>query len=716
MSVIATHPPTRTRWRRWHRRIVRACAVVVTVPVLIVVLFHLAVAFWPYPRGLDHPPRSSTVFYDRNGVELAAVASVDETWHIPLAPAQISPHLVPAIIAVEDRRFYRHSGVDWRAAAAALWQNATALHIRRGASTLTMQVQRLRDPQARSLAGKIEQAVRACQLEKQLSKEQIVAEYLNRAPFGGNLVGAGAASRRYFGIPASDLTLAQAALLAGIPQRPAHLRPDRHPEAAAARRSHVLHCMLECGSITQQQYDAARAEPVVAAWKPLPQDRAGLPSHADGALPTLLHLAGRITSGEVRTTLDSDIQRQAAAAAGDALARLAPAQVDTIAIVVLDTSSAECRASVSLTRGLSPECDFTVRRRSTGSVLKPFIYAAAFEAGVCTPGDILIDLPAAWPGYAPNNYDRLFAGRMTAADALAESRNIPALLVLEKVGVGEAVSVMRRLGVLGLASSGRTYGLSLAIGGAESSPLEIAQAYATLGRGGLARPATCLVNPSPATGGTPVLSPSVCRATLAAISGYARTAAISPRAADLRTAWKTGTSSGHRDAWCAAVNSRYTVVVWLGNSAGNGAIALVGADAAAPVALNLIAAMISPGGVALVRTDSPRPRNAPAAGPSRAVPLSAPRIVIVSPSAGEEFVLSPDLDISRQQILFRAMLRAARAGSDPAGNLWWFLDGSPLGQYPVGEPVSWTPSPGAHEVRALDAAGRAASVRFLVRR
>ena len=683
---------------------------------LVLLLFRLTVAFWPYPEGLERPPKPSTVFYDRAGIELAAVASDEDTWHIPLTAEQISPHLVHAIVAVEDRRFYGHSGVDWPAAAAAVWQNATALRICRGASTLTMQVQRLRDPQSRSLAGKVEQAVRACQIEKRLSKRQIVTEYLNRAPFGGNLVGAGAASRQYFGISCRNLTLSQAALLAGLPQRPSALRPDRHPGPALARRDHVLRCMLECGTITQQEHDNAKAEAIVAGWSPLPQDRADRSPQADGALSTLLRIGGRTTSGEMRTTLDLNLQRQAAAAANETLAHLAPAQVNTAAIVVLDTRTAECRASVSLTRGLSPGVDFTAQRRSTGSVLKPFIYAAAFEAGTCSPGEILIDLPTAWPGYAPNNYDRHFAGRMTAADALAQSRNIPALLVLEKVGVAEAVSVMDRLGLAGLARARRFYGLSLAIGGAEASPVEIAQAYAALARDGFGRPVRYFGNETAPAGGIPVLSAATCRATLAALSVYSRTAAVSRRAAGLGIAWKTGTSSGHRDAWCAAVNDRHTVVVWLGNSAGNGAVALVGQEAAAPVALNLLAAIDGRGSDALVRVAAPvRPvQRVTSAAP--AVAASASRIVIVSPSAGEEFVLSPDLELAQQKILFRAMLRGGDKQSDAQdGALWWFVDGTPLGQHPAEEAVAWTPSTGPHEARAIDVAGHSACVRFRVR-
>ena len=177
--------------------------------------------WWPYPVGIDQPPHCSTLLEDRTGVSLAALTSEDGQWHMPLADDQINPHLLEAMVAVEDSRFYEHGGVDWRSAAMAAWQDFRGLHIRRGASTITMQVQRLRFPKPRSFFNKFEQSVRAAQIEKHQTKRQILVEYVNRAPFGGNLIGAGAASWRYFGRPCTQLSLAESALLAGLPQSPA---------------------------------------------------------------------------------------------------------------------------------------------------------------------------------------------------------------------------------------------------------------------------------------------------------------------------------------------------------------------------------------------------------------------------------------------------------------------------------------------------------------
>ncbi|MBM3892448.1 MAG: hypothetical protein FJ388_25305, partial [Verrucomicrobia bacterium] len=256
------------------RRLLRFCAIVLLLPLLACLVFCSAVRWWPYPAGLDKSPASGTWIEDRNGRPLAAFVAPNDQWHLPLKAEQFSPHLLNAIVAVEDHRFFQHHGVDWRAIVAACWQNLTALRVRRGGSTITMQVQRLRDPRPRTLSNKVVEAIRARQLEQRYDKEALLAEYINRAPFGGNLVGAGAASWRYFGRACRDLSLGQAALLAGLPQNPHRFRPDQFPQRAMARRNHVLDRMLACGMITPRQRDEARNEPLDAAWRPLPQARA----------------------------------------------------------------------------------------------------------------------------------------------------------------------------------------------------------------------------------------------------------------------------------------------------------------------------------------------------------------------------------------------------------------------------------------------------------
>jgi penicillin-binding protein 1C len=645
--------------------------------------FRAAVAWWADPPTIIQS--DSTRIEDRNGADLAAFVAQDGQWRITLSEDQISPHLLNAIVAVEDARFYEHRGVDWRSAAGAGWEDLMHLSARRGASTLTMQLQRLRNPQPRTLINKLEQAIRAEQIERKSSKRQILIQYVNRAPFGGNLVGAGAASWRYFGRDCRQLSLGQAALLAGLPQSPNRLRPDRFPQRARIRRDHVLDRMLACGLITSRQRDEASAEPIDALWRALPQDRTArdLPP-SDGALPALVALSRTQSGGVIHATLDAAMQRQAALAARERLQSLASSGVSAVAVVVLDTPSGNCLADVSL-GAENPALDLTRRRRSTGSTLKPFIYAAAFDAGTVGPQSLLSDSPSAWPGYEPNDFDRTFRGKLTAAEALAESRNIPAMIVLSKVGVEDAVGVMDAAGLHGLARNPQRYGLSLAIGGAEATPMELAQAYAMLGRGGA--PQHCL-------------RPVACWDVLNALSGRNRTIGVCPDAAASHVAWKTGTSSGRRDAWCAAVTRRRTVVVWMGNARGEGSSVLVGQEAAAPLALQLIA-MLDP-------KDHDWPRTEHDVGQTNVASRSdEDALVIVQPRSGAQLVIAPDMPPDQQRVRLEA------AGHTRSSKLWWFIDGKPVAMRNLPE-AWWDPVPGTHEIVVVNANGRRASTRVNV--
>jgi penicillin-binding protein 1C len=541
-----------------------------------------------------------------------------------------------------------------------------------------MQLQRLREPRPRTIWNKVDQAVRAEQVERREGKEAILTEYLNRAPFGGNLIGAGAASWRYFGRPCRDLSLSEAALLAGLPQGPNRLRPDRHPEAARARRDHVLDRMLARGFISQKERDEAIAEPVNAAWRPLPQEEDA------GALPTLIDLAARHGGGSTTTTLDRRMQRIAFELARSHVESLKASGVTAGAVVILDVPSGDLLASVTIDVG--ERIDLTRRARSTGSTLKPFIYAAAFDAGIAGPHSTLLDSPAAWAGYEPNNYDRAFVGALPASAALAESRNVPALTLLNEVGVERAVGVLDAMGLEHLARGRQKYGLSLAIGGAEATPLELARAYATLARGGVT------LTPSPSTpgegrgGGYRVLREEACWQTLWCIDRPARTQDVCAEAAALGVAWKTGTSSGHRDAWCAAVTPRLAIVVWLGNPQGQGAAALIGQEAAAPLALRLISTL-DPGGKGF-------PEPAANHSPMLAAGRIKPRLVIASPSPNQRFVLNPDLPTDRQQVRLETTARE--------GELWWFVDDQPVAR---GARAWYSPKPGMHRIRLADGEG-----------
>jgi penicillin-binding protein 1C len=363
------------------------------------------------------------------------------------------------------------------------------------------------------------------------------------------------------------------------------------------------------------------------------------------------------------------------------------------------------------------DLDLSIRPRSSGSVLKPFIYAAAFDAGIITPASELDDSPTAFEGYEPSNYDRQFAGKMSAADALSQSRNLPALLVLSKLRVDRAVEVMRGCGLSGLAKKPERYGLSLAIGGAEVTPMELAEAYATLARGGMHRTSTLTPPGLPfqrkapaaeAAGpvrGASILRPSSCLHALQCIANLDRTRSVYSPAVDLAPAWKTGTSSGHRDAWCAAVTPRRTVVVWLGNADGSGSDALVGQDAAAPLALRILTMADPPPNA----SGFAPPAGFASSSPPSKSPLAEATLSLISPVDHQKILHDPSLPNDQQWL-------ALRATASPADeHIWWFVDGQSIGSCQSNEVLWWDPVPGPHEIRVANATGQAATARIEVR-
>ncbi len=648
------------RWmaKRWRR----ICVVALLLPVLPPATIELAARLLPYPTQQAALPPPSRRVLDHAGGLLAVLASPRGEFHQPLAATPAL--LAAAVVAVEDRRFHQHGGIDWPGIAGALWQRAGSSGIRRGASTITMQVERLRAGQAdaprrRNLATKLIEAVRARQIELRTGKDAILREWLDRAPFGSNLTGAEAASRHWFGVAAADLSLAQAALLAGLPQRPEALRPDRHAEAARARRDLVLALMRQQGVIDEDACRQAQAEPVVIA---APARR--IPGLRDVATADI---TARRADGMVLTTIDAALQ----AASSAALERLRPADLaGTLIITDLDG-----RVLAAAAGGGDPWCDLAAARRSPGSALKPFIYRAAFADGVCGPGSPIGDVANGWAGWRPENIDYAWRGVQSAGEALAESRNLPALELLRRIGSTRAGAELASLGIADAPAAARRAGLALVVGGIDVSPRELAIAYA-----GLARAAA---DGEPAAGDV-----------LACLSVRERTAALSGPAAGLGIAWKTGTSSGQRDAWCCAVGASRVAVLWLGVVRGAGDARLTGATAAAPACLDLLAA-IDP-------LPSAWTRPVPNGGP----PIAAPApLCITAPSDGVEVLGSPDGSPAR--------LRLECSGQ--RGAVWWFSGTECIGQADSDGGLWWAPPPGRHRLRAVDSAGRSAGASLAVR-
>ncbi len=578
-------PPKALKGRHKRRRRLRngLLGLAAAVALSVILFVALWVAF-PFPEHQLDSPGGGVQVLDRDGGVLRPFIDGDDCWAFETELADVSPRLVEATIAVEDQRFRTHPGVDPLATLRALSQIVRHRRIVSGASTITMQAIRLLEPRPRTILTKAIEAFRALQLERLRDKDAILTLYLNRAPYGGNLVGVEAASLAYFGKHARDLTLAEAALLAGLPQSPSRLRPDRHPERARVRRDHVLERMHACGFITEGELALARRQPVRVEREPFPFDAPHLARLVRGRYP------GRAL---LQTTLDRRVQALAEETIREAVAALRRDGVTNGAVVVIENKTAAVRAMVG-------SCDFradaddgqvngAVAPRSPGSALKPFTYALAFERGIATPDTILADVPASYAGYDPENYDHTFRGPVTAREALSDSLNVPAVRLLGQVGHRPLHGLLRRLGLSTLTRDADHYGLSLTLGSTEVTLLELTNAYAALARLGVYKPYR-LLETEPVADGQRVLSDGAAWLVADVLSDAEKLCRrhLPGGEGGLRMAWKTGTSFGHRDAWTVAYTPDYTVGVWVGNFDGRPSAALVGVRAAAPVAVRLM--------------------------------------------------------------------------------------------------------------------------------
>ena len=673
---------TLRRITRWVRRLVLVALVAAGAGAVALAVAWQALPF-PTERLDRWPP--SPVVTDASGAPLLMRVSADDQWCTPVSLDEVSPWLVQATVAVEDGRFFSHPGVDPIAVLRAAGQNVAAGRTVSGASTLTMQVCRMIEDRPRTLRAKAVETVHALQLEQMRDKRQILAAYLNMAPYGGNIRGAAAAARVYFARRPADLTLGESALLAGLPQSPSRFRPDRHLDAALERRKTVLGRMVELGMITEAQRAVAADEPVTIR----PRRHTLRAPHA-----AQLALQRRPAGG--RTTIDPAIQGPVEHAMAEH-ARALPAGSQA-AVVVIDIEAA---AIVAMVGSLDPDdprqgqVNGATARRSPGSALKPFIYATAFESGRLGPESIVYDVPIQRAGWSPRNFDRTFSGAVPAAEALRRSLNVPAILVTEAVGLDRCIGLISSAGVTLPSGARQRGGLALAVGAIEVTLLEMTNAYATLGRGGTWRPARLFADePLQARR---AIAPNVC----AAIDDILSTVRRRPRRMqDLRAAdvpwfmWKTGTSAARRDAWAVGHNRTFAVGVWVGRFSGTGRVEYVGALAAEPLFATLMA-------LAPLQSDTspavPRPIAVrhPIAPPA---PLS-PAVRILAPSPGDTFVA----------VTGKALVRPR--ANRPAG-LAWFLNGRLLTARRSGRLEL---DPGGYELRCIDRTGRAASVRFSVR-
>ncbi len=707
---------------RWIRRIGRIAAAG-TLSAIVFVALSWTFIDWT-DEGADKYA-GGVILRDDAGNVLRVSLGEGDTDCRPFYVASRDDWIVKALVASEDGSFWSHHGVRPLSILRAACQNVFNGRRISGASTITMQAVRLIRPHPKTLWWKWKEAMMALKMERTKSKEWILSQYLNRAPYGSNLVGIEAAAQGWFGKGAKSLGLGEAAMLAGMVQAPSRFRPDRGYEKALKRRDYVLGRMQELGLATAAQVEGAKSvRPVIC--------RAPRPFRCPYFCDWVMRSLGERAAGDVRTALNADVQLicenavDAAAAKGGASVATVVMRVDTGEVVALACSG-------DYLGGADGQVNTALAPRPAGSTLKPFLTALGIEKGFVTPETRLADVPTAFKGYRPSNFDTKYRGDVTVRDALIQSLNIPFVRLLNRLGVESFGQQLRTLGFRNLGASDEAYGLGMAIGNVEVTLMELVSAYAVLARYGTT------------SDGTRVFAPGTAYLVSDMLSGNERSAAALGHVADVaasRFAWKTGTSSAYRDAWTVLWNPDYVVGVWCGHKRGGfGDRTVVGAKAAAPVAWGVARQLypqndgpwfVEPGDVfrrkVCALTGRPASADCPATVEGTAVrgcSLSVlcdrhrrnaqgevitvtdknSRLALTQPEDGATFKLVPGT--LNQKIV-------CQPTGNGEGRLWWFVDGSLKGESAGAAPFALEVVAGEHLITCTTGAGDFASASIRV--
>lgn len=557
----------------------------VTKKVILCILAFLVTGYiFCLPRHLFHVPYS-TVVTDRNEELLGARIASDGQWRFP--PRNTTPEKIKeCLITFEDKHFYHHWGVNPFAIGRAFYQNVKNKRIVSGGSTLTMQTVRLARNESRTFREKLIEMIWATRLEFRASKEDILSMYISHAPFGGNVVGLDAAAWRYFGHSADDLSWAESAMLAVLPNAPAMIHLSKGRKTLLDKRNRLLKQLLEKKTIDSSTYELAISEPLPDEPHPLPQ-----------IAPYLVSRFYQERNGEYsRSTINRGIQTQVEDLAERWSNEFGRSDIRNLAILVIDIPSNQVVAycgNVHFNRKQGGnQVDVIQAPRSTGSILKPFLYYAMLQEGSLLPDMLLPDVPVNINGFTPQNFSMQFEGAVPASEALARSLNIPAVTMLQRYGVPKFHSFLQQIGLKTINRSSSHYGLSLILGGAEATLWDVTNAYAMMGRSLLQLPqrsCSLLLPTSRITESTDPFQPGAVWQTFDALKEVNRPEEIDWKSIpSMQTiAWKTGTSYGFRDAWAVGVTPRYAVGVWVGNATGEGRPGLVGAQTAGPVLFDI---------------------------------------------------------------------------------------------------------------------------------
>ncbi len=515
----------------------------------------------------------SVTFYDRHGHLLQEVLSESSTRSVHISIEQVSPYFLDAIIATEDKNFYRHGGVDYLAVLRALYKNFKSKQVVSGASTITLQLARLIHPRQRTLLNKVKEAFFAYRMEAGMEKEAILEEYINRLPMGGNLYGIESAAGTYFGIPSSDLTLTQATFLASIPNSPKRFNPYHHSKKIKKRQRIVLERMVMQGSIPRERIEGVLKEDILLK----PQSSSFLAPHFVFHLMHTLPKDAQI----VKTTIDVELQKMVSEQINKVLSRLNKYHVTNAAVLLLENDTGEVLAYLGSADYFDEETDGNfngVRAlRQPGSALKPFLYLLAMEEGF-SPATLISDIPTHYRMprgvYSPRNYSEDFHGPIRLREALANSLNIPAVRTLAKIGVDGFLHRLHEYGFTSLDKEAEHYGIGLALGGGEVTLYELSRAYMCLARMGAFYPIKEImeingIEQEIAEGKRGISTPQF-NYLIADILGdaHARTAEFGFNSVlnlPFPCCVKTGTSFRFCDNWTVGFTRDYTLGIWVGN-------------------------------------------------------------------------------------------------------------------------------------------------------
>ncbi|MDD8030995.1 MAG: penicillin-binding protein 1C [Acidobacteriota bacterium] len=566
----------------------------------LLVLFILVLWLWPLGSLFQEP--LSPVLFSGEGQLLGARLAQDGQWRFPRCE-EVPDKYFKAVLQFEDRRFYLHPGVDPIAVARAVWQNLKAGEVKSGASTITMQLARLVEKNSRrTLWQKIKEATLALRLELRYSKKEILSLFADQAPFGRNIVGINAASWFYFGRSPEDLSWAEACFLAVLPKNPSLVAENQGLQKLKLKRDRLLWKLWQHGYLAELEYRLACSEPIPVSLKPVPRD--------------CQHLLDTLVKDQEKKTpfysfINYDLQQRLNLAAEAYGEKLLNRGIRNLAVVVVDNKKGGVVAyvgNVGKARSFDSAqyVDIAQSPRSTGSILKPFLYGLMLQEGLINPEMLVPDIPTRYEGFRPKNFDRQFRGAVPAKTALAWSLNVPAVRLLHQYGIAKFKNKLSRWGMATLFRPAEDYGLSLILGGAEGRLVEITSMYAEMGRRAMGLEddswkIRILTDEKKILSGLRELSPGAAYLTLQALTevnrpdeeGFWRNFSSARW-----VAWKTGTSFGLKDAWAVGVTPNYTVGVWAGNADGEGRPEITGLTAAAPFLFEVLGLLDTGGEIA----------------------------------------------------------------------------------------------------------------------